>query len=123
MSTGRADWWMPLHVSDYLRDTSRLTREQHGAYVLLLMDYWISGPPPDDDDQLAVIVKATPQEWRRLRTVMLHFFTIDSNKCWRQKRLDAEIERAYAVHQQRLTAARASATSRGKKRKVVKLRE
>jgi uncharacterized protein YdaU (DUF1376 family) len=46
-----------LVVGDYLKDTSSLTTEQHGAYLLLLMDYWVNGPPPDDDTALASIAK------------------------------------------------------------------
>ena len=41
------------HIGDYLQDTTRLSTEQQGAYLLLIMDYWTNGPLPDDDAALA----------------------------------------------------------------------
>ena len=111
MAANRANWWMPLYIGDYLRDTTRLTRDQHGAYFLLMMDYWVNGPPPDDDSQLATITKASPIEWRRLRSALLPFFSIVDG-VWRQKRLDQEIEKAQGLNAQRQAAGQASARSR-----------
>jgi uncharacterized protein YdaU (DUF1376 family) len=87
--TKPTDTWMPLYVGDYLRDTTRLTRDQHGAYLLIIMDYWVNGPPPDDDGVLAAITKATTAEWRKLRHAIIGFFTIVDGQ-WRHKRIDAE---------------------------------
>jgi uncharacterized protein YdaU (DUF1376 family) len=49
--------WFPFYVGDYTRDTARLTTEAHGAYLLLMLDYWVNGAPPDDDETLATITK------------------------------------------------------------------
>lgn len=88
-----ADIWMPLYVGDYLADTGRLTTEQHGAYLLLLMDYWRSGALPDDDAALARIARVGPAAWRRLRPVLVTFFQPEPGR-WRHKRVEAELLRA-----------------------------
>jgi uncharacterized protein YdaU (DUF1376 family) len=59
----KTDIWMPLHIKDYLGDTMRLNTLQHGAYLLLLMEYWTHGPLPDDDDVLCVIARMDRQKW------------------------------------------------------------
>lgn len=90
--TDKPDVWFPLVVGDYLKDTSRLTTEQHGAYLLLLMDYWVNGPPPDDDQALAAIVKLDARGWKKQRPAIAKYFRI-ADGVWRQKRSDAELKR------------------------------
>ena len=106
----KPDLWMPLYVGDYLADTGRLTTEQHGAYLLLLLDYWRSGALPDDDAILAGIVKASSERWLDLRSVLSPFFQVRGGR-WHHKRVDAELEAAKTrqrkAHQRASEAARA----------------
>jgi uncharacterized protein YdaU (DUF1376 family) len=95
MHMAKADIWMPLYIGDYLADTTRLTLEQHGAYLLLIMDYWRNGPPPDDDFVLAGICRTTPANWKKLRVALVGFFTTESNQ-WHHSRIDREIAEAAA---------------------------
>ena len=84
---------MPLYIGDYLADTARLTTEQHGAYLLLLMDYWRSGKLPDDDAVLSQITKLTPNAWSNAKAMLSQFFSIE-NGYWVHKRVEQEIELA-----------------------------
>lgn len=92
MST-KPDVWMPLYIGDYLRDTTRLTTEKHGAYFLLIMDYWVNGAPPDDDEVLASITKMQVSAWKKARPALLPLFTIIDGQ-WRHKRVDEELLKA-----------------------------
>lgn len=104
----KPDEWMPLHIGDYHADTAHLTRDQHGAYLLILMAYWRRGGPlPADDARLAAITKATPAEWRKLKPVLAEFFTEEDGH-WHQKRADDELSKA-----KRLTEAKRAAGKKG----------
>jgi uncharacterized protein YdaU (DUF1376 family) len=87
----KANIWMPLYIGDYLRDTTRLTTTQHGAYLLLIMDYWTSGPPPDDDTVLASITKLSTDEWDKVRPSLVGKFDVVDG-VWHHGRIDREIE-------------------------------
>jgi uncharacterized protein YdaU (DUF1376 family) len=93
MSNGEIDVWMPFFVGDYLKDTARLTTEQHGAYVLLILDYWCNGPPPNNDKILSQITNLTLPRWRLQRASIIGYFKIDGNRLV-HSRIDDEIEAA-----------------------------
>jgi uncharacterized protein YdaU (DUF1376 family) len=103
-----ADIWMPIYIGDYLSATSRLTTEQHGAYFLLLMDYWKCGPPPDDDQVLAQITRMSPDAWRNARSILQAFFQV-SDKHWLHERVEREM--AAASERQAKAVKRAKAGS------------
>jgi uncharacterized protein YdaU (DUF1376 family) len=94
--------WMPLYVADYLADTGHLSRDEHGAYLLLIMHYWQKGALPNDDAQLARICRATAREWAGLRSVMAGFF----QDGWTHPRIDHELESAKASYERRANAGR-----------------
>ncbi|MDB5777587.1 MAG: hypothetical protein JWP38_3720 [Herbaspirillum sp.] len=107
----KADIWMPLYIGDYLADTTRLTTEQHGAYLLLIMDYWRNGPPPDDDIILCSVCRANAQSWKKLRPVMVRFFEVrDAN--WHHSRIDREIADAAKAKDKAVSKASKGAEAR-----------
>lgn len=90
----KSDIWMPLYIKDYYGDTSHLTTEQHGAYMLMIMAAWSRGGPlPTDDGQLAAICRLPRATWNKHRSVLLQFFTVKAGELT-HKRINEELERA-----------------------------
>ncbi len=86
--------FMPLYVADYLADTTHLSTEAHGAYLLLLMVLWKSGGELQNDDKiLARIVRLSPAKWERIKDDVLEFFQIVENKIF-HNRVTQEIQKA-----------------------------
>lgn len=98
--------WMPLYIGDYRADTAHLGMAEHGAYLLLIMHYWRTGPLPNDDKALARIVQAERKEWAEVASAVRAFFTVSEGRL-HHKRIDRELASASASHEQRKAAARA----------------
>lgn len=94
--------WMPLYVADYLADTCRLSTVEHGAYMLLIMDYWRNGGLPNDDKKLARIARMTESEWQEIRDNISELFQPE----WKHKRIDEEIAKSDAKVERRSEAGR-----------------
>lgn len=112
----RNDSWMPLHVGDYAADTGHLCDAEHGAYLLLIMHYWRTGPLPDDDARLARIACASdPKRWGKTIGPVVRAFFRSEDGVLRHKRIDAERAKAQQISSKRANAARASHAQRSSK--------
>jgi len=117
MAAARPDTWMPMYWGDYAKDTGHLGAAQHGAYLLLIKHYWVTGQPlPDDDAQLWRIACAdSVGHWRKLKPIVMAFFRLEDG-AWHHGRIDAELDKAGAFIDQRAAAGRASAEARKRQR-------
>lgn len=103
--------WMPLYVADYLRDTRHLTTLQHGAYLLLIMEYWSKGKLPSTDAERARVTAMTRKQWLSNRLPLAAMFSPD----WRHERIDRELEKANELRLKRqVFGAKGGRISRGR---------
>lgn len=94
MAKADVDIWMPLYVADYLADTNRLTTIQHGAYLLLLVDYWRGGEIPNDKATLLQITRLSDDAWSMLEALLKHYFKLSTSNTWVHARVERELESA-----------------------------
>ena len=90
--------WMPLYVRDYLADTRHLTTLEHGAYLLLIMEYWQKGKLPTDDQNLRKICAMTYHSWKQHKLTLQAMF---SGPEWRHHRIDQELKKAFELRLKR----------------------
>lgn len=96
--------FMQLYVGDYLADTTHLSTEQHGAYLLLLMTMWRHGGSlPNDAKKLARICNTTPRRWPAIWSGVEEFFSDDGERIT-NARLTKEHQKATAKSELRATA-------------------
>ncbi len=91
MSRREKPSYIPLFPDSYLADTTHLTTEQHGAYLLLLMAAWRSADCtlPHDEKRLALLAGVSVARWRIIGPTILEMWTCENGRC-RQKRLSRE---------------------------------
>ena len=69
---------MPMFWDAYLADTTHLTCEEHGAYLLLLGAMWRrDGSVPNDDKDIARILGVTLAKWRKIKLRLDPFLVIE----------------------------------------------
>lgn len=101
--------YMQFYVADYLADTMHLSTLEHGAYLLLLMNYWQRGGAlPDEDVKLARIARLGLKDWLKVRGEIAPLFS-EQDGSWFHKRVERELDLARAHIQQRSNAGKASA--------------
>jgi uncharacterized protein YdaU (DUF1376 family) len=91
IAMSKVDIWMPIYIGDYLRDTEELSAEEHGAYILLLMHYWLKGGIIGSNvDRLSRVARTTPET---CSFILGYYFTLDGGN-YKNKRADDEMANA-----------------------------
>lgn len=107
--------FMPFFVSDYLADTTHLTCEEHGAYLLLLFAMWKSGGSlPDDDVALSRIAHLSVTRWKKMRSNIVAFFR-SSGAILTHKRVSTELRRSEEISNLRSEAGKRGADAKALK--------
>lgn len=112
--------YMQLYVADYLADTMHLTTEEHGAYLLLIFNYWQTGKPIPVS-RLARITRLSNERWTDVERSLSEFFNERSNE-WVHDRIERDLEAVRATQEQRIAAGKASAEARKQAAKARKPR-
>lgn len=88
---------MPMFWDAYLADTTHLTTEEHGAYLLLLAAMWRrNGSVPDDDRDIARIVGLTKGKWLKVKARLAEFLTVENGEI-SQKKLQKTWEKTQEI--------------------------
>lgn len=108
--------WMPLHINSFLSKTRKLTTEEKGAYLLLLMEYWDEQAPLLNDEQdLANTAGLTLERWREISPRILRYFVLKGDML-HNKRMDKELGTAERI----ASRSRANGAKGGRPRKTQK---
>lgn len=106
--------YIQLNIPDYLADTMHLTTEEHGAYLLLIMNYWQRGKPLDNSNgRLASVARLSNDRWISVEVSLKEFFNVDGD-IWSHKRLDADLATVAKKLKNASAAGKASAEARRK---------
>lgn len=102
--------YMQLYVADYLADTMHLSTEEHGAYLLIIFNYWQTGKPIPKP-RLPKIARLSNDRWISAEASLSEFFNEVGNE-WVHERIEIDLEAVRIAQTQRVAAGKASAEAR-----------
>ncbi|WP_241721880.1 DUF1376 domain-containing protein [Raoultella sp. HC6] len=106
--------YMQLYIADYLADTMHLSTEEHGAYLLLMFNYWQTGRSIPKS-RLSKIARLSNDRWSSVEPSLKEFFN-DNGTEWVHDRIERDLEMVRSSQRQKSDAGKASARARkGKK--------
>lgn len=102
--------YMQLYIADYLADTMHLSTEEHGAYLLLMFNYWQTGKAIPKS-RLSRIARLTNDRWVSVEASLKEFFN-DNGIEWVHERIERDLEMVRSSQRQKSDAGKASARAR-----------
>ncbi|HCD1805581.1 TPA: DUF1376 domain-containing protein [Escherichia coli] len=106
----RALPYMQLYIADYLADTMHLSAEEHGAYLLLMFNYWQTGKPIPKN-RLAKIARLTNERWADVEPSLQEFFC-DNGEEWVHLRIEEDLASVREKLTKKSAAGKASVQAR-----------
>jgi len=105
--------YMQLYVAEYLADTAHLSTLEHGAYLLLLFNYWQRGKALNSSDaRLASVARMSSEQWLSVKDVLSEFFTVTDTE-WIHQRVERDLAKVSEKQDNASRAGKASASKRG----------
>lgn len=102
--------YMQLYIADYLADTMHLSAEEHGAYLLLMFNYWQTGKPIPKN-RLAKIARLTNEQWADVEPSLQEFFC-DNGEEWVHLRIEEDLASVREKLTKKSAAGKASVQAR-----------
>lgn len=102
--------YMQLYIADYLADTMHLSTEEHGAYLLLMFNYWQTGRAIPKS-RLGKIARLSNERWISVEGSLAEFFN-DNGTEWIHERIERDLEGVRSSLEQKSAAGKASAMAR-----------
>ena len=102
--------YMQLYIADYLADTMHLSAEEHGAYLLLMFNYWQTGKPIPKN-RLAKIARLTNERWAHVEPSLREFFC-DNGEEWVHLRIEEDLASVREKLTKKSAAGKASVQAR-----------
>lgn len=85
---------MAFYVMEYLADTAHLTPAESGAYIHLIIYYWVNGGLPDDDSAVARITRLNSTAWARS---IPRLKTLFKGGHWKHLRIEHELAQVVEI--------------------------
>jgi uncharacterized phage protein (TIGR02220 family) len=108
--------YMQFYVADYLADTGHLTTEEHGAYLLLIFNYWQTGKPLRKD-RLSTVARLSNDRWILVEQSLKEFFH-DNGETWAHFRIEGDLVSVQESVDKASKAGKASAAARQRKKEL-----
>ncbi|EJA1202549.1 TPA: DUF1376 domain-containing protein [Escherichia coli] len=108
--------YMQLYIADYLADTMHLSAEEHGAYLLLMFNYWQTGKPIPKN-RLAKIARLTNERWADVEPSLREFFC-DNGEEWVHLRIEEDLASVREKLTKKSAAGKASVQARRSRKKA-----
>ena len=108
-----------FHAADYLLDTAGLTFEEHGAYLLLLINYYWAGSLPASRPELFALLRAGPKQQPVIERMIARYFHEEDGRIVHH-RVDRELAKLGAFFGSQRANAAASVAARSAPEKRAK---